>query len=260
MDLGLTGRRALVTGAGSGIGLAIAARLAAEGARVVGADLDPSALSKLDAEVVAVTADLGTAAGAEAAVHEAVEAMGGLDILVNNVGIFPYRDSFLTTSDADWQTVLELNFMSMVRTCRAAIPHLRQDGPGSIISIASECGRQPDVFFVDYSVSKAAMLNLSKSLANEFGPSVRSNIVSPGPTRTPAWDKAGGFAESLGEQYGMSADDAVHHFATEVRKLPSGRLGQPEEVAAVVALLASQVSAQVTGAEYAVNGGSYVYA
>jgi NAD(P)-dependent dehydrogenase (short-subunit alcohol dehydrogenase family) len=260
MDLGLSGRRAVVTGAGSGIGLAVTQRLVEEGARVVGADLDTSALADLGEKVIAVKADLGSTDGAESVVSQALEELGGLDILVNNVGIFPYRESFLSTTDEDWRTVLDLNFMSMVRTCRAAIPALRDSGHGSIISVASECGRQPDVFFVDYSVSKAAMLNLSKSLANEFGPAVRSNIVSPGPTRTPAWDKPGGFAHSLGADYGMAPDEAVHHFATEVRKLPTGRLGKPEEVAAVIALLASDLSAQVTGAEYTVNGGSYVFA
>jgi NAD(P)-dependent dehydrogenase (short-subunit alcohol dehydrogenase family) len=260
MDLGLKDRRVVVTGAGSGIGLAVTEILVAEGARVVAADLETSALITLGEPVIAVTADLGSPNGPQEVVDRAVDELGGLDILVNNVGIFPYRESFLSTTDEDWSAVLNLNFMSMVRACRAAVPHLKASGHGSIVSIASECGRQPDVFFVDYSVSKAAMLNLSKSLANEFGPAVRSNIVSPGPTRTPAWDKPGGFAHSLAKDYGMTPDEAVHHFATDVRKLPSGRLGKPEEVATVVALLASDLSAQVTGAEYTVNGGSYVFA
>jgi NAD(P)-dependent dehydrogenase (short-subunit alcohol dehydrogenase family) len=132
---------------------------------------------------------------------------------------------------------------------------------GSIISIASECARQPDVFFVDYSVTKAMILNLSKSLANEYGPrGIRSNVVSPGPTRTASWDKPGGFAESLANEYGLDREAAIEHFAKEVRKLPVGHIGRPENVAAAVAFLASDVSAQVTGAEYTVNGGSYIAA
>jgi NAD(P)-dependent dehydrogenase (short-subunit alcohol dehydrogenase family) len=260
VDTKLAGRRAVVTGAGSGIGLAVVRQLVEEGARVVGADLDTTALKELPGDVTPVTADLSLPGAADDVIRQAVDALGGIDILVNNVGIFPYRDSFVTTTDEDWQTVLDLNFMSMVRACRAAIPHMQAAGQGSIVSVASECGRQPDVFFVDYSVSKAAMLNLSKSLANEFGPVIRSNIVSPGPTLTPSWTKPGGFAESLAEEYGLDRDAAIDHFARTVRKLPTARLGRPEEVAAVVTFLASDLAAQVTGAEYTVNGGSYVAA
>jgi NAD(P)-dependent dehydrogenase (short-subunit alcohol dehydrogenase family) len=262
MNLELSDKVAIVTGAGSGIGLAITTMLAEEGAHVVGGDLNPNALKALDAKrVLPVEADLTTSSGADAVTRAALEAYGRIDILVNNVGVFPYRDGFLSTSIEEWQRVLDINFMSMVRTCLAVLPHMVQQNSGSIVSIASECGRQPDVFFVDYSVSKAAVLSLSKSLANEFGSKgVRSNVVSPGPTRTPPWDAPGGFGDSLAAEYGLDKEAAIDHFAKVTRKLPTGRLGVPRDVAAAVAFLASPISRQVTGAEHTVNGGSYTAA
>lgn len=258
MHTGLSDRVAIVTGAGSGIGLATCRMLAAEGAKVVGADLDPSAVKDLPGTTLAIEVDLSTAQGCESVVATAVEQFGSLHVVVNNVGVFPYRESFLSTTDADWQRLLEINFLSMVRVCRAALPHLRESGHGSIVTVASECGRQPDVFFVDYSVSKAAMLNLSKSLANEFGPQgIRSNVVSPGPTRTPQWDNPGGFGDSLAAEYGLDKESAIEHFAKVTRKLPLGKLGEPDDVAAAIVFLASDLAKQVTGAEYTVNGGSY---
>ena len=258
MQTNLEGKVALVTGAGSGIGLAIVDQLLAEKALVVGADLDPSALDGREG-VATVTGDLSTVDGVRSAVETALDRFGHIDILVNNVGIFPYRDGFLTTTDEDWQRVIDINFYSMVRACREVIPHMVARGGGSIVSIASECGRQPDVFFVDYSVSKAAMINLNKALANEFGPQgIRANIVSPGPTRTPPWDKPGGFGDSLAAEFGLDKEKAIEHFATEVRKLPLGKLGRPQDVAAAVVFLASDLAAQVTGSEYCVNGGSYI--
>ncbi len=156
---------------------------------------------------------------------------------------------------------MDINFYSMVRACREVLPHMVERGQGSIVSIASECGRQPDVFFVDYSVSKAAILSLNKALANEFGPKgVRANVVSPGPTRTPPWDNPGGFGESLSKEYGLPLEEAIDHFAKVTRNLPLGRLGRPQDVAAAAVFLASDLSAQVTGSEYCVNGGSYIAA
>lgn len=257
MDLHLSGKVAVVSGAALGIGYQIVRLLLAEGATVVAGDLDPTPLNGLE-KVTVVQADLSTAEGCQALIDAAIEQHGTVDILVNNVGIFPYRDGFLSTTEEDWRRTIDINFMSMVKLTQLALPHMVDQGSGSIISIASECGRQPDVFFIDYSVTKAMVLNLSKSLANEFGPhGIRSNVVSPGPTRTASWDKPGGFAESLAAEYGLDPEAAIDHFAREVRKLPVGHIGRPEDVAAAVAFLASDISAQVTGAEYTVNGGSY---
>jgi NAD(P)-dependent dehydrogenase (short-subunit alcohol dehydrogenase family) len=256
MNYGLNDRVAVITGAGSGIGLASARLFLEEGAQVVAGDLDPSAAEELGAGVTAARVDLAAPDGGDELVGRAVDEHGRVDVLVNNVGIFPFRESFLSVTDSDWNQVLNVNFYSMVRSCRAAIPHMLQQGGGSIVSVASDVGRAPDPFFVDYSVSKAAVLMLSKALSIEFGPQkIRSNCVSPGPTRTPAWDKPGGFADSLAEDYGLDKEQAIEHFAKEVRKLPLGKLGEPEDVARAIVFLASDASKHVTGADYTVDGG-----
>ena len=256
MNYSLTDRVVVITGAGSGIGLATCRVVLEEGATVVAGDLDPSAAAALSDAVTPVTVDLSTTAGAEQLISAAVAAHGSVDVLVNNVGIFPFRESFLSVSDADWDALMDVNFYSMVRACRAALPHMVEQGRGAIVSVASDVGRAPDRFFVDYSVSKAAVLMLSKAISIEFGPAgIRSNCVSPGPTRTPAWDKPGGFADSLAEEYGLAKEQAIEHFAKEVRKLPLGKLGDPDDVARVIAFLASDISKHVTGADYTVDGG-----
>ena len=263
LDTGLTDRIAVVTGAASGIGEAVTLALVAQGAHVVAGDVDAATLDALQERhgidrhgITGVVTDLGSAEGCVHLVETAMEQHGRIDVLVNNVGIAPYRESFLGATDTDWRHVLEVNFFSMIRCCRAAIPHMVEQVDGRIVSIASDVGRAPDPFFVDYGVSKAAILSLSKALSIEFGPKgIRSNVVSPGPTRTPLWDRPGGFAESIAQEYGMEVEEAIHHFATAVRQLPLGRLGRPEDVANAVVFLASDLAHQVTGSEYCVNGG-----
>lgn len=262
MDTKLAGKTAIVSGAASGIGYATVELLLAEGANVVGGDLNSRPLKALDDDRVApVEADLSTAEGNALLVETALQRFGGIDVVVNNVGTFPYREGFLSTTIEQWRSAIDINFLSAVHLTREALPVMIERGSGSIVTVASECGRQPDVFFVDYSVTKAALINLSKSWANEFGRNgIRSNIVSPGPTRTAQWDKAGGFADSLAAEYGLSREDAIKHFATDVRKLPVGHIGAPRDVAAAIVFLASDLATQVTGAEYTVNGGSYTAA
>jgi NAD(P)-dependent dehydrogenase (short-subunit alcohol dehydrogenase family) len=259
MDLHLTDRVVVITGAGSGIGLATAGLFAAEGARVVGADLDPAGLKDLPGEILPVTVDMGTESSGEQVVEAALGQFGAVDVLVNNVGVYPYREEgFLSVDDEQWRRVLNLNLLAAVRTTRAALPYMIAAGHGSLVHIASEGSREPAPFFVDYCVSKAAVLSLSKTLSIEFGPKgIRSNVVSPGATRTSFWDAPGGFVDILAGQFGMEREAALEHFVTQVRQLPTGRLGRPEEVAGVIAFLASDLAAQVTGAEYTINGGSY---
>ncbi len=256
MNLELTEAVVVITGAGSGIGLATARAFLAEEAHVVGGDLDVAPIEALGERALAVRCDLGSDEGARALVQAALDAHGRIDVLVNNVGIAPYREGFLAVDDDGWRTVLDVNFMSAVRSCRAALPSMVERRSGSIVNIASDAGRQPLVFFPDYGVSKAALLMLSKTLANEFGPhGIRVNVVSPGPTRTPLWDRPGGFAESLAAELGMEVEAAISHFAREQRQLPLGKLGRPEDVADAVLFVSSARAAHVTGSEYCVNGG-----
>jgi NAD(P)-dependent dehydrogenase (short-subunit alcohol dehydrogenase family) len=262
METRLTDRVVVITGAGAGIGLATAQQFLAEGARVVGADREPAALAELSGPVLPVTVDLAAESAGQQVVDAAVAEFGTVDVLINNVGVYPYREKgFLSVGEAEWNRVLNINFLTAVRTTRAALPHMIEAGRGALVHIASEGSREPAPFFVDYCVSKMALLSLSKSLSLEFGPhGIRSNVVSPGATRTESWDAPGGFADILARQFGMEPEAALTHFVKEVRKLPTGRLGRPEEVASVIVFLASDLAGQVTGAEYTINGGSYAAA
>ncbi|GGG02994.1 SDR family NAD(P)-dependent oxidoreductase [Paenibacillus abyssi] len=258
MELGLRDKVVIVTGANAGIGLATVRLFLEEGAKVVGASRSLNALNEIGSDrLVTVAGDLSTPEGNDRMIEKAIEAFGKIDVLVNNMGIVQVRNGFLSISDEDWNGLLEANFMSMVRASRAAIPYMLKQNSGVIINIASEVGRQPDSMIPDYSVSKTAMLSLSKALSNEFGPKgIRVNAVSPGSIRTPLWDNPGGFADSLAANLQMNKDDAIAHYARNLRKLPLERLGTAEEVASVIAFLASDQASFVTGSEFMVNGGS----
>lgn len=257
MDMELSGRVAVVTGAGSGIGLATCRRLLAEGVHVVGGDINAGALADLGADVTAVEVDLAEEKGSAHLIERAIETHGGVDILINCIGIAPVREGFLALQDADLARTMDVNFMSILRACRAAIPSMIERGKGSIVSVASDAGRMPDPFFIDYSLSKAAILCFSKTISIEFGPkNIRSNVVTPGPIRTPMWDRPGGFADSLAESFGVDKEAAIERFAKVERKLAVPRLGTPDEVAALCVFLSSDRAGFTTGSDYAVNGGS----
>jgi NAD(P)-dependent dehydrogenase (short-subunit alcohol dehydrogenase family) len=262
MQMELEGRKVLVTGGASGIGAAVVRAMVGEGADVVAADYDAAKLETLGADVrnlpgrleVAIC-DLSTLDGCETAVSAATNALGGIDILVNNVGAGAVR-AFEELTDEDWQQTMNLNFMSYVRVSRAALPLLRASSNGpSIVNNASDLARQPEAQPIDYAASKAAVLAVTKGMARSEGPHLRVNAVAPGPIWTPFWTKPGGFAATLGKLHNMEPMAAVEH-EMKLRQLPLQRLGTPEEVADVVVFLASPRAAFVTSAVWGVDGGS----
>ncbi len=263
MDLQLSGRVAVVTGASKGIGLAVVRTLLAEGARVVAASRKSTA--ELDAlagpDLVHVAVDLMEPETPGQVVARATEEFGGLDILVNNAGGPPPgvtlpRASFLDAGDEDWRAVFELNLFSAVRAVRAALPLMLQRGGGAIVNVSSVNARQPSPMNVDYGAAKAGMNNLTKALSEEFAArGVRVNTVSPGPVRTPWWTEEGGAADIIAAMTGADRDSVLDTLAPEMMRLTTGRLVDPQEVADAVALLVSPRSASTTGAEFVVDGG-----
>jgi NAD(P)-dependent dehydrogenase (short-subunit alcohol dehydrogenase family) len=260
MQLDLTGRVAVVTGASKGIGLAIARRLLDEGARVV--TTSRRSTPELDAlDVVHVAADLTNPGAADAIVARAVDAFGGIDVLVNNAGgrvpgaTLP-RTSFLDADDAEWHAVFELNLFAAVRLSRAAIPVMLERGGGAIVNVSSGNARQPSPMNVDYGAAKAGLSNLTKALSEEFAPrGIRVNTVSPGPVLTPWWTEDGGAADIIAAQACSDRDTVLTTLAPEAMGLATGRFASPQEVADVVALLASPRSASTTGADFPVDCG-----
>lgn len=254
MDLDIADHVVLVTGASAGIGQSVCAVLHEEGAIPVGIARTAPATT-FPGHFIAK--DLSRAGASLYAVEETLEKYGRIDGLVNNVGALHTRPGFLDITNHDWHTTWELNFMSAVEMCRFSIPHMLQNGSGSIVHITSEAARLADPTMTHYAVTKTALLSMSKALAAEFSPrGIRSNVVAPGPTRTRLWDEPGGFAEQLARQFDLPVEDAIHHFVDEVRSLPTRSLGKPEDVAHIVSYLLSPLASQVTGAEWAVDGGA----
>ncbi|MFB7980463.1 SDR family NAD(P)-dependent oxidoreductase [Streptomyces vinaceus] len=257
MDLHLKDKVALVTGASKGIGLAVTRALAGEGTLVVAAarTVDgPLAELAAGGRVRPVAVDLATADGPGHAVREAVAAFGGLDVLVNNVGaVRPRLGGFLSLTDEDWAWALDINFLTAVRTTRAALPHLLERGTGSIVTVSSVNAFLPDPGVIDYGAAKAALANFCKALSKEVGPrGVRVNTVSPGPVETALWLGDQGVAATVAGGTGSSADDVV---AGAAALSVTGRFTRPEEVADLVLLLASDRAGNTTGSDHTIDGG-----
>lgn len=256
MDLKLTGKVAVVTGASKGIGLAIARSLAEEGATVI-AGARTAAASGIE-RVTAVAVDLSTPEGPARLVQRALDDHGRVDVLVNNVGAVRLRlEGFLGTSDEEFEWAMQLNFFSTLRATRAAIVPMLKQGGGSIVNVASvNAFFQPDGGTIDYGAAKAAVVNLTKSLAQEFGSrNIRVNAVSPGPVSTDLWLGKGGVAETVAKATGVDPDTARKNIVASIGGLATGRFTTPEEVATLVTLLASERTGNVTGANYVIDGG-----
>ena len=255
MDLELKGKRAIVTGGSKGLGFAIASTLMAEGVSV-------AICSRHEDEIAAAVTNLGRAGGrvlgevadvtkpdqVERFIARGADALGGLEILVNNAGR-AHPGNFSTLSDRDFQDDLEVKLFSQIRCTRAALPHLRAAGDAVIININAIYGRQVDPAFFATTVDRAACLALSKALAMELGPEgIRVNSVNIGFVRTPQWE-----AIHRLRAPGLSEDEFFQR--TVQGEVPLGRFGNPEEVAGLVAFLASRQSSYITGASIDVAGG-----
>lgn len=254
MDLELSGKVAVVTGASKGIGLAVVRTLAAEGVTVVAGARSVDTLAGLDS-VTALEVDLARPGGPEGLVARAVELHGRVDVLVNNVGGVRLRlDGFLETSDADFEASLQLNFFAALRATRAALATMLSRGEGAIVNVASvNAFFHPDGLVIDYGAAKAALLNVAKALSQELGPKgIRINSVSPGPVETDLWLGDEGVAGTVGKALGVEPAAVREQTAAGIA---SGRFSTPEEVATLVALLASPRTANVTGANYVIDGG-----
>jgi NAD(P)-dependent dehydrogenase (short-subunit alcohol dehydrogenase family) len=254
MELDIAGKTAVVTGASRGIGLAIVQALVSEGVRVVAGARNITPELK-DATSLALSVDLSTPAGPAELVDYALAELGGIDILVNNLGgPDPRAGGFLSVDDQGWLDVFNTNLFIAVRATRAALPSIIER-EGSVVNIGTTNAHLPIPVVVDYSAAKAALLNLGKALAEEFGPrGVRVNTVSAGPVLTDAWTAPGGIADSISEQSGLPRDQVIEQVPAMLG-LSTGRTTRPEEIASVVVFLASRKAANISGAEYIVDGG-----
>lgn len=262
MDMKLDGKRALVTGSSKGIGEAIARRLSAEGVAVAvhgrNAEETEGVAASIRADggsAVAVTGDLGTDAGAQEVAAKALAALGGTDILVNNMGVL----TFATWSDVTsqmWADLYNLNVLSAVRMIREIVPAMRSAGWGRVVQISSAEATAPFAMFPHYAATKAALVNLTVSLAKDLNRTgVTANTVTPGIFRTAgveAFYRQMAAARGWGDQW----DEIEQHALHEILDNPVGRFGLPEEVADTVVFICSPRAAYITAADIRVDGGS----
>jgi NAD(P)-dependent dehydrogenase (short-subunit alcohol dehydrogenase family) len=257
MDLQLTNKVAVVTGAGNGIGLAATRALLDEGAVVVAGSRTIDNLKELE-HVTAVAIDLSAEDGPGQLVARAIEEHGRIDVLVNNVGAARIRlEGFLATTDDDFAWSMQMNFFIALRATRAAVAHMVEQGGGAIVNVASvNAFYHPDSAVMDYGAAKAALVNLTKALSQELGPQgIRINSVSPGPVGTDFWLGPNGVAATVAKATGVDAETARERIVAGMGGIPTGRFTTPEEVATLIVLLASERTANVTGANYVIDGG-----
>jgi NAD(P)-dependent dehydrogenase (short-subunit alcohol dehydrogenase family) len=249
------GKRAIVTGAASGIGKAIALRLAEEGATVGCFDISEAGLQQLKSEsgdlsqaLISTPGDVTQASSVEASIAEAVAAMGGLDIVINNVGLSG-RGTVETTSEADWDRI-SLNTKSVFLISKFAIPHLRRAGGGAIVNIGSCTGVHAETNRVAYGTAKAAINMMSKFMALDHGPdNIRVNCINPGVTET---SLSQGNRRREAERRGLTFEDVTREISDTY---PLGRTGDTADIANGVLYLVSDEAAWVTGASLSIDGG-----
>jgi NAD(P)-dependent dehydrogenase (short-subunit alcohol dehydrogenase family) len=245
------GKVALVTGAGGGIGSAICARLASEGAQVIATDLDGEAVSKTAADIVAsggsaaaAVANISRAEACAELVATTVRDHGRIDVLVNNAGI-NRRGNLLAISEEDWRSCFTVNVDAIFHLCRAAIPHMIEQGGGAIVNTASQWGLYPAPDHIAYNVTKAAVASFTQNLARDYAPrKIRVNAVCPGEIHTP-------MLEAGVKRSGRTIADLD-------KLVPFGRIGRPEEVAALVAFLASDEAPFLCGSLVEITGAQAV--
>ena len=236
MDLGISGRTAVVTGASRGIGAAVSALLEAEGARVTG---------------------VSRGAGIDVTAPDAAERIAGLagapvDILVNNAGT-SFARGLDELTDEDWNGQWELHVMASMRLMRAFAPGMAERGWGRIVNVASSSGKRPSLTNAAYSVSKASQLSLSRVFADAYAArGVLVNAVAPGAVATGLWMDEGGLADQAAAARGITREQALE---AQAGKAPVGRLATEDEIASVVAFLCSERASMVAGAAWSVDGG-----
>src|SRR2546423_95442 len=261
MDLALTGRACIVTGASSGIGAATARGLCAEGAHVLLVGRRAEALEQAAEEARSgggrteiVAADVTDQDAASEVVDACAQRFGGVYGLVNAAGTSTIR-SLDELTEADWQAQWELHVMASLRLMRAATPPLDDGGDGRIVNVCSSSGKRPSGTNAAYSVTKAAQLSLSRVFADAYARrGVLVNAIAPGMVETPLWTAPGGMADQLAEATGKDRDEVL---PSRNASIPLGRMASPEEIAAVIVFLLSARASNVTGAAWSVDGGTF---
>ncbi len=260
MDLGLDGRACLVTGASRGIGLATARALCAEGAHVLLVARDTEALDRAVEDCAGaggraegLAADVTDSGAGERLVGACEERFGGMDVLVNNAGTSARRPLDELTDD-EWRAQWELHVMAPLALMRAAAPRMAEREDGRIVNVCSSAGKRPSLTNAAYSVTKAAQLSLSRVFADTYaGLGVLVNAVTPGAVGTSLWMAEGGLADQVAAEQGTTREEALE---AQRAKIPLGRFGAEEEVAAVVVFLCSARASNVAGAAWSVDGGA----
>jgi 3-oxoacyl-[acyl-carrier protein] reductase len=252
MDLGLRDKTCLVTGSTAGIGLETARLLVAEGARVIVTGRDADRVERAKEETGAAAGIAADLSGPDEPARLLAEA-GPVECLVNNVGE-AYQVAFDDLTDEQWDSMWQLNVMSYVRCIRAVLPAMREAGRGVIVNVSSTAGKRPSTGMPNYSVTKAAVLSLSRLVADLYAQDgIRCNAVAPGPTATGAWLDEGGLAD---QQAARSNNTRLKVIEAVGKGRPLGRLAEPEEIASVICFLCSERASYVTGSAWSADGGT----